>query len=135
MTGGADEASASKRRGGVLGQPTPEADKPLFQGFLALLVWLPLPLGSNRTWAWSIMVAWVYLLGAGWLWGYLRGAFRVSRTCKMAWPVHMLLAVWLLLLLFQLIERSKLIPSTKSGRLSASTSTDGRPNSLTLATT
>jgi len=30
-------------------------DKPLFYAFCILLVWLPLPLGSNRPWAWSIM--------------------------------------------------------------------------------
>ncbi|NCP64772.1 MAG: O-antigen ligase family protein [Paraglaciecola sp.] len=37
----------------------------LFYVFLALLVWLPIPLGSNRPWAWSLLefITFVLLLG------------------------------------------------------------------------
>ena len=36
-----------------------------FYLFLALIFWLPIPLGSNRPWAWSIMEATIFILLAG----------------------------------------------------------------------
>lgn len=34
---------------------------------LALLVWMPLPLGSNRDWAVGVLVTWVGVIGLGWV--------------------------------------------------------------------
>ncbi|WP_193771093.1 O-antigen ligase family protein [Candidatus Magnetaquicoccus inordinatus] len=39
----------------------------LFHAYLLLLIWLPLPLGSNRAWAWSLMEGAVLLLLTAWL--------------------------------------------------------------------
>ncbi|WP_406828082.1 O-antigen ligase family protein [Microbulbifer sp. ARAS458-1] len=56
-----------------LSQPTPalsgsaRLEIGLFYGLLALLFWLPIPLGSHRPWAWSLMEVWVFALTAGWL--------------------------------------------------------------------
>src|ERR1017187_503721 len=38
-------------------KPAPAADRTIFVLFLALLVWAPIPLGSNRPWAWAILEA------------------------------------------------------------------------------
>jgi O-antigen ligase len=38
------------------------AERVLFGSFLLLLVWLPIPLGSNIPWAWSIAEFWIGLL-------------------------------------------------------------------------
>ena len=45
-------------------------DTPLFYGLLALLLWAPLPLGSNRLWAIGLLVlgVLVLLLAAAWVW-------------------------------------------------------------------
>ena len=50
-------------------------DQWVFWGLLALLVWAPLPLGSNRTWAVGILVVLVMMLLAGtvWVWRYNEG--------------------------------------------------------------
>ncbi|WP_051563836.1 O-antigen ligase family protein [Enterovibrio calviensis] len=36
-------------------------EKPSFYSLLTLIVWLPIPLGSNRDWAWSIAEIWIAL--------------------------------------------------------------------------
>ena len=43
------------------------AEKVLFWALLVLLVWLPIPLGSNRGWAWAVMEVWAFGLLACWL--------------------------------------------------------------------
>ncbi|MBF0308912.1 MAG: O-antigen ligase family protein [Magnetococcales bacterium] len=56
--------------------PPDEDDSPsfrlLFGGFLLLMIWLPLPLGSNRHWAWGIMATWTFLLLAVWAISHLQ---------------------------------------------------------------
>ena len=52
----------------------------LFYGLLALLAWAPLPLGSNRTWAWTIMVIAACLLAMIWIAGYLRGRLQLTEA-------------------------------------------------------
>lgn len=69
----------------------------LFYGFLSLVVWAPLPLGSNRAWAWAILVVGCCLLAMAWLVAYLAGrvvitdAFRRARWALGAgalWSVY-----------------------------------------------
>jgi len=79
------------------------ADRFLFGGLLALLVWLPLPLGSNRPWAWAIMQAWVFVLAALWLTGYARGKLSLTDAFRQARWVLLLLGLWLLYGLLQLV--------------------------------
>ncbi len=40
----------------------------LFYALLVLLIWLPIPLGSNRPWAWSIVEIYSFLILISWLW-------------------------------------------------------------------
>ncbi len=68
-------------------------DRAIFFAFLSLLIWLPLPLGSNRAWAWSVMEVWVLLLSLAWLVQYLRGRVVTSQAFVQAWPVTLGLAV------------------------------------------
>jgi len=72
-----------------------ELDAPLFWGFAALLVWAPIPLGSNRPWAWGFLEAAAFVLAAGWivLWGL--GRVEAPRALRAAWPAFALLAAWL----------------------------------------
>ncbi len=77
-------------------------DRWLFIAFLALFVWLPLPLGSNRPWAWSLMEVWVLGLGIWWLLLYLRHKVSVTPAFLKAKPIFLLFGFWLLLLLFQI---------------------------------
>ena len=74
-------------------------DQSLFVAFLCLLVWAPLPLGSNREWAWSLLQSGVFALSAWWLLAYVRGQFQLPEyMAAIKWPVVMLLMVcgWLL---------------------------------------
>ena len=72
----------------------------VFWGLLLLLVWVPLPLGSNRTWALGILIGWsiVLLFGTAWAW---RSQFDAGfeRLSRFRWPLAFLGAfvvlVWL----------------------------------------
>jgi O-antigen ligase len=70
--------------------------KALFWAFLAFLVWAPIPLGSNRPWAWMVLEVWMFALLAAWiiLWGF--GAVEVPDPLKRAWPAWALLLLWLI---------------------------------------
>lgn len=70
----------------------------LFIGLLVLLVWLPLPLGSNRWWAVAIMQGAIAVLGLLWL----ARARRAPQLVR-ARPVLVLFALWLGYGLLQLL--------------------------------
>ena len=74
-----------------------DADTAVFWAFAALLVWAPIPLGSNRPWAWAILEAGAFGLAAAWLllWGI--GRAEAPRALRAAWPAWCLLAAWLAL--------------------------------------
>ena len=82
-------------------QPDGEADRGLFYAYLALVFWLPLPLGSNRPWSAALLEVWTFVLAAGvlWLWG--RGRLQASASLRAAWPVLVLWALWLLYVALQ----------------------------------
>jgi len=78
-------------------------EKVLFYGLLALLFWLPIPLGSHRPWAWGLMEVWIFALTAGWLllsFGEARrGAIRPFAPLKPYWPLLAIFGgfqVWIL---------------------------------------
>ncbi len=52
----------------------------LYVAFLTLLAWLPLPLGSNRPWAWHLMEAIVFVLLAIWLWQWRNGRMEIPEA-------------------------------------------------------
>jgi len=89
-------------------------DRFLFIGLLALIVWAPLPLGSNRPWAWSLMEVWVYLLAGGWLLLYLFHRVNLNSVLYQARPMIFLFCLWLLWILFQITP----LPVTQLARLS-----------------
>src|SRR5204863_5534309 len=67
--------------------PGAPADRFLFHAFLALLLWMPLPFGSNVAWAWSLMEAWVVLIAGLWRVQYYRGKVSLNRPFVRAWAV------------------------------------------------
>lgn len=69
------------------------ADAPLFYGFLALLVWAPLPMGSNRLWALSFLCIACLLLLSGWCFLYLIQRVKTTRPLRKAWPFIGLLSI------------------------------------------
>ncbi|NHC07783.1 O-antigen ligase family protein [Azonexus fungiphilus] len=79
-------------------------DQWVFRGLLALLCWIPLPLGSNRTFAAAIVIVWAVLLlaGAAYAWRN-HGPALAERLRQFRWPV-------LLLGLFTLIPWLQILP-------------------------
>jgi O-antigen ligase len=69
----------------------------LFWALLALLVWIPIPLGSNRAWAWGVLEAYSFLLVAAWLLLWSLGFAKVSEPLRRAWPAWCVLALWIAL--------------------------------------
>jgi putative inorganic carbon (HCO3(-)) transporter len=72
-----------------------DPEKVAFWALLALLVWAPIPLGSNRPWAWMVLEVWVFGLVAFWLvlWAFRRA--RLPDPVTRAWPAWIVLALWL----------------------------------------
>ena len=81
-------------------------DKLLFYAFCALLVWLPLPFGSYRPWAWSIMEIWIYTIAASWCWLYFRNKVTVSSSLRSARFVLLIFVLWLVFIALQLTPLS-----------------------------
>lgn len=75
---------------------TPTAERVLFGLFVALLVWLPIPLGSNRPWAWALLEVTAFSLVAAWLALWALGRASCPGTLRRAWPALLLLALWIL---------------------------------------
>jgi putative inorganic carbon (HCO3(-)) transporter len=75
----------------------------LFAAWLALVVWAPVPLGSNRPWAWAILELWVFLLSLWWLAAHMRGSVAPSPVLAKAWPMLACGALWLAYVCFQLV--------------------------------
>ena len=80
-----------------------DADRPLFLALVALLVWAPLPLGSNRPWSWALMQGWILVIAVLWLWGAARGRWSVTPALARARWVLVLLGAWVLWGLVQMI--------------------------------
>lgn len=78
-------------------------DRSLFHGLLALLVWLPLPLASNRPWAMAIMQLWVLVLFALWLARAGAGRLLVTRSVRIARWLLGLFGIWIIYGLLQLV--------------------------------
>jgi O-antigen ligase len=72
------------------------ADKILFWLLIVLLVWAPIPLGSNRVWSLSLLEFAVYALLIAWTVLWVTGKAKVEEPLLKAWPVLILLGAWLL---------------------------------------
>ena len=82
-------------------------DRWLFWAFVAMLVWAPIPLGSNRPWAWAILEAWSFVLLGAWCIAWAAGHAAASDAFRKAWPV---LALFILWLMFQALQFAPLPP-------------------------
>jgi hypothetical protein len=78
-------------------------EKALFWALLALIAWAPIPLGSNRPWAWSILEVSAYALLAVWSVTWAANRTRASEPMRRAWPVFALLLALIALEFIQLI--------------------------------
>lgn len=78
-------------------------DRVLFYLFLALCVWMPLPLGSNRPWASSLLEIGTFILAGWWLILYTLGRVEFTPAWRRAWPVSLLFVIWLLYLAITLL--------------------------------
>ncbi|MFB3090180.1 MAG: O-antigen ligase family protein, partial [Gammaproteobacteria bacterium] len=83
--------------------PVKSKDRHIYLGFLILIAWLPLPLGSNRPWAEAIMEIWVFTLMFLWLIAFMRYQVQTSDAYKKAAPVIGLFLLWLVWILLQII--------------------------------
>ena len=75
----------------------------IYSLYLALIVWVPVPLGSNRPWSWAVLEVWVLLLTLAWLAGYIRGTFTCGTVFPRAWPVLLCAALWVCYVWLQLV--------------------------------
>ena len=81
-------------------------DRWIFYLLLALIAWVPLPFGSNRPWAWSIMEIWIFLLSIVWLITFIAGKVSFMPVFKKATPVLFLFCLWLVHIAFQVVPLS-----------------------------
>lgn len=83
-------------------------DKWLFWAFVAMLVWAPIPLGSNRPWAWAILEAWSFVLLGAWCIAWAAGRAAATDAFRKAWPALALFFLWLM---FQALQFAPLPPA------------------------
>ena len=69
--------------------------------FLALLVWAPFPLGSNRAWAWSLLELGLFLAAALWSVAWMQRRHGSLAVARAAWPAFAVLGAWLAYLALQ----------------------------------
>ena len=78
-------------------------DLGLFSLLVLLLLWLPLPYGSNTVWATTLLEILVFLLTMGWLVAYARRRTRPTPAFRAARGVLLLWLLWTLFIIIQLI--------------------------------
>ncbi len=95
-----------------MSQPRSRLESSLIIATLALLFWLPLPLGSNRDWSAALFCLLTALLGGGWSWLQLRKGASANQALRPALPLFVLLLGVQAWTLVQLVSGI----STDSGR-------------------
>ena len=100
------QARRSSKKSALLRSAQADAeDLWVYRGLLALAVFAPLPLASNRTWAIAILVSWAALLLAATLFVWRNNfAYVAERTAQFCLP----LGVFALFLLFSILQVSPL---------------------------
>ncbi|MBS0335290.1 MAG: O-antigen ligase family protein [Proteobacteria bacterium] len=81
----------------------PDGTRWIYAPYLILLVWAPIPLGSNRPWSWAVLELWVLLLALAWVAGFMRGKFGPGPVLRNAWPVLLCAGAWLAYVWLQLL--------------------------------
>ena len=105
----------------------PDASRWIFFFYLALLVWAPVPLGSNRPWPWALLAAWVLVLALWWLAGYIRGKHAYPIVLQESWPMLLCGLLWLGYVWLQLVPLpieflQQLSPQAAKWRIAAAAS-------------
>jgi len=72
-------------------------ERVLFILFALLLLWLPVPLGSNRPWAWMVMEVVAFALAGAWLAAWSAGRLRIPEALRRSWPAWIAIAAWVAL--------------------------------------
>ncbi|MBF0444008.1 MAG: O-antigen ligase family protein [Magnetococcales bacterium] len=72
-----------------------KSPKYLFFMFLALLFCLPLPLGSNRPWAWAVMEIWIFIIAIIWLAEMCMAKAHFTQALKLSLPAIICWSLWL----------------------------------------
>jgi O-antigen ligase len=80
----------------IVARDEDKAGRGLFGLMLVLLVWVPIPLGSNRAWAWSVLEIAVFVLLAAWLFLWASKKIAIPDSLQNAWPALGLLALFLI---------------------------------------
>src|SRR5438045_1469305 len=81
-----------------------DTERTMFFALAAILVWLPIPLGSNRPWAWTIMELATFALTAAWIVAWALRVVRASDALVKAWPAWIALGAWLALQTLDVVE-------------------------------
>ncbi|MBF0380050.1 MAG: O-antigen ligase family protein [Magnetococcales bacterium] len=76
----------------------------LFKIYLSLIFWLPIPLGSNRAWAWSIMEIWIFAICLIWLYLHIAKKLPVSPAFKKCLPIIIIWSIWFVVSTIQFIQ-------------------------------
>jgi O-antigen ligase len=108
-------------------------DQPLFYSLLALLLWAPLPLGSNRVWSAMLLTVMALLLLLLWLQAFYRGRVVIpanSIKAKPALLALLLLQAWVLL---QCISLPSFLTGNASSSLYAAVNRTVHPISIAAA--
>ena len=81
----------------------PDGSRWIYVLYLILLVWVPIPLGSNRPWSWAVLEVWALLLAMAWLAGYMRGSHVCGPVFQNSRPVQLCALTWLAYVWLQLL--------------------------------
>lgn len=101
-----------------------------------VLVWLPVPLGSHRVWAWSLLEIAAFALLGAWLILWASGVARVPASLSHAWLATALLAVWVAyqaLYLVPLPASWVAALSPEAARIHAAAAGTAPPGTMTLS--
>jgi O-antigen ligase len=76
-------------------------EKGLFYALVLIIVLAPIPLGSNRVWAATLLQIALYSVLAGWLVLWAFNKAKIPAAFRHAWPAHLAFVAWILLLALQ----------------------------------
>jgi O-antigen ligase len=102
----------------------------LFGLFLLLLVWVPIPLGSNFGLAWAALEIAAFCLTGAWFTLWATGRASVEDPLRRAWPAFALLGVWVLLQALHIVPMPRgwvEVLSPEAARVQALTDVLGTP--------